>query len=155
MNLLILGGALVIAVLAIVGVVWAVRGESATTPNVQSASIPTAPTARTPTALPSIGKSSSATQTRALEPPPVTETLPVAKEDAWSARSEEKPFPISNGQLHELASQLQTLHQQAQELERRLSVLTNMIEHIERSQNGRLSIEDEEELGTTEVPPRR
>ena len=91
----------------------------------------------------------------AVEPPPVTETPPVAKEVAWPARNEEKPFPISNGQLHEVASQLQTLHQQAQELERRLSVLTNMIEHIERSQNGRLSIEDEEELGTTEVPPPR
>ena len=72
-----------------------------------------------------------------------------------SVDSEEESFPISNGQLHELVSQLQTLHQQSQELERRLSVLTNMVEHIQRSQNSRLSIEEVEELDTTEVPSAR
>ena len=90
-----------------------------------------------------------------MEPPSVTETLPVTKEVARPVNSEEEPFPISNGQLHELATQLQMLHQQSQELERRLSVLTNMVEHIQRSQNGRLSIEELEGLDTTEVPSTR
>ncbi len=62
---------------------------------------------------------------------------------------------FSNGQLLELSAQLHTLHQQAQELERRLSVLTNMIEDIEHSHYERVGIGEEEELDTTEIPSPR
>jgi hypothetical protein len=84
-----------------------------------------------------------------VEPSPVTETFSVPKDATYPTQSEENYFPVSRGQLHELSAQLHTLHQQAQELERRLSVLTNMIEHIEHLQDGRLGIEEESETEAT------
>ena len=90
-----------------------------------------------------------------MDPPTVIKTPAGTREVERTVNSEEEPFPISNGQLQELITQLQALHQQSQEFERRLSVLTNMVEHIQRSQNGRLSIEELEGLDTTEVPSTR
>ena len=155
MNLLIFSGLLAVGLLAILGIVWVIRSEPAAASNVQPSHTPTAAT--TPTVPTSSAKSSPPAQTHAVtvEPPSVTETFPGTREVERSVDSEEESFPISNGQLHELVSQLQTLHQQSQELERRLSVLTNMVEHIQRSQNSRLSIEEVEELDTTEVPSAR
>ncbi len=155
MNLLIFAGLLVVGLLAILGIVWAIRSESSAAQSVLASSTPTAAT--TPTVPTSLEKTAVSTQTHraAEEPPSVTETFPGTREVERSLDSEEESFPMSNGQLQELVSQLQTLHQQSQELERRLSVLTNMVEHIQRSQNSHLSIEALEELETTEVPSTR
>jgi hypothetical protein len=42
-----------------------------------------------------------------------------------------------------MANEIRALHEQAWQLEQRLSVLTEMIEHIERTQSGKISIEEE------------
>ena len=154
MNLLIFGGLLVVGLLAILGIVWAIRSEPSAVQNVPA---PSTSAATMPTMPISLEKNTAPTQTRgvAVDPPTVIKTPAGTREVERTVNSEEEPFPISNGQLQELITQLQALHQQSQEFERRLSVLTNMVEHIQRSQNGRLSIEELEGLDTTEVPSTR
>jgi hypothetical protein len=154
-NLLIFGGLLVLGLLAIVGIIWTIRSEPSTAQNAPAPSTPIAAT--TPTVPVSPEKNTAPPQRHsvAVDPLPVTEAPSGTKEVEPPINGEEEPFPISNGQLHELAAQLRTLHQQSQEIERRLSVLTNMIDHIQRSQNDQSSIEELEELDTTQVPSAR
>jgi hypothetical protein len=76
---------------------------------------------------------------------PVTQKLPLHLEEQLPAlQQEEEAFPVSNGQFHELSAQLSTLHEQAQEFEHRLSVLTEMIQRIEHGQGDQISFEEEE-----------
>lgn len=152
MNLLIFGGLLVVGLLAILGIVWAIRSEPTAR---RDAPVPSTPAAAAPTVSLSLEKNTAPPQTRGVtvNPVTVTQTPPGTREVEQPIT--EEPLPLSNGQLHELMTQLQTLHQQSQEFERRLSILTNMVEHIQRSQNGRLSIDEFEGLDTTEVPSTR
>ena len=55
--------------------------------------------------------------------------------------AETEQFPVGNGQFHRLSVELHSLHGQAQEIEDRLSVLTEMVEHIEDDQNSYTSVE--------------
>ena len=61
----------------------------------------------------------------------VTHTL-VSEPDSHSQDTDALPI----GQLHELTQELQTLHQQTQEIEQRLNVLATIVERIEHVQNG-------------------
>jgi hypothetical protein len=79
---------------------------------------------------------------------PVTQKLPLHLEAEVPAIQEEEEFSISNGQWHELSAQLSTLHEQAQEFEHRLNVLTEMIWGIEHAQNEYVNVEDEEQVYT-------
>ena len=68
---------------------------------------------------------------------PVTEeTLPMVREEA--------PL-VLNGQFHELASELHTLHGHAIELEQRLSALTGIADHLEHTQANHIDIKVETE----------
>src|SRR6266568_4075808 len=69
--------------------------------------------------------------------------LPTTRESNLPSRGEDQRLSSLNGQFHELASEVRTLHQQASQLEQRLSILTEMVDHIERTQGGRFSIEEE------------
>jgi hypothetical protein len=161
MGTLIIGGLLVIALLAIVGSIFAARGGSTT-----------GEARRTPTAAPApkaagsetrVKTSPVATPSQLEEPteqslPPVsgavnnglTHDEPLAPTtplpDNNGLAHDEPPAPTtplpdgqpvynSDGQVHELTTQLQALHEEARQLSQRLSILTEMAEHIEERQS--------------------
>ena len=150
MSTLIIGGAFVVALLALIGLVFVIRAEpSANTAGAKAVpqEKPTpAPAVAVPVAAPQEGVSQQPVTVRRTAP--VTQKLPLHLEAEIPAIQEEKEFPISNEQWHELSAQLSTLHEQAQEFEHRLNVLAEMIRHIEHAQHGYVNVEDEEEVYT-------
>ena len=124
MNLLIIGGLLALGLLAIVGAVFLAMGERRTVAQSPPATARTTQPLKQPTGVP------------AAKMPVTNETLPAVRE--------ETPL-VLNGQYHELANELRTLHGQAIELEQRLSVLTEIADHIEHTQVGSVSIEGDQE----------
>jgi hypothetical protein len=122
----------VVALLAIVGSIFAARGgdtnnerrtaEKTTTPawSTSETRVETSPQGEEQTSQPNTTAATPANNEHSGQ---VVETAPLA---------EEQPSYNSNGQAHELATQLQTLHEEAQQLSQRLSVLTKMAEHIEQ-----------------------
>jgi len=134
-NLLIIGGLMALALLAVLGIVFLALGES----RAQAAARPT----------------SSPRTTRRLEPEPQRAAeAPASITQTFSGERtiplrpdtgrEERQLPALNGQFHELAAELRTLYQQAWELEQRLRVLTQTVDRIEGSPSGRINIEEEE-----------
>ena len=135
MNLLIIGGLLVVAAAAIIGAVLIGMSEQRTQ-RTRNASL------KQPT---STASSDLATH-KLIEEPTTTASrpnFPTTRESNLPSRGEDQRLSSLNGQFHELASEIRTLHQQASQLEQRLSILTEMVDHIERTQGGRISIEEE------------
>ena len=135
MNLLIIGGLLVIAAAAIIGAVLIGMSEQRTE-RARNASLkqPTS-TASSDLATHKLMEESATTASRP--------NFPTTRESNLPSRGEDQRLSSLNGQFHELASEIRTLHQQASQLEQRLSILTEMVDHIERTQGGRISIEEE------------
>ena len=133
MNLLIIGGLLVVAAAAIIGAVLIGISEQRTE-RARNASL------KQPT---STASSDLATRKLVEEPTTTRPNLPTTRESNLPSRGEDQRLSSLNGQFHELASEVRTLHQQASQLEQRLSILTEMVDHIERTQGGRISIEEE------------
>jgi hypothetical protein len=134
-NLLIIGGLLVVAAAAIIGAVLIGMSEQRTQRS-RNASL------KQPT---STATSDLATHKLIEEPTTTTSrpNLPTTRESNLPSRGEDQRLSSLNGQFHELASEVRTLHQQASQLEQRLSILTEMVDHIERTQGGHFSIEEE------------
>ena len=133
MNLLIIGGLLVVAAAAIIGAVLIGMSEQRTQ-HARNASL------KQPT---STASSDLATRKLVEEPTTTRPNLPTTRESNLPSRGEDQRLSSLNGQFHELASEIRTLHQQASQLEQRLSILTEMVDHIERTQGGRISVEEE------------
>ncbi len=142
MGTLIIGGLLVVALLAIVGSIFAARGG------------PTGDVRRTPaaTTTPEAAGSETRVETPPVETPSqpeelVGQSLPPTIEAVKNGQAhdeqiaetaplaEEQPPYNANGQVHELTAQLQALHEEARHLSQRLSILTEMAEHIEERQS--------------------
>ena len=135
MTLLIIGGLLMLAVLAIVGaVLLSISSE-------QRAGRSSA--------------SSRATPTTTI-PAPVPSQVPIVNRDAEQTAPARQGLPVTprstvdspqlyalNGQFRELAAELRTLYQQSWDLERRLRVLMEMADRIEDRQDSQISIEEE------------
>ena len=147
MDILIIGGLLVIGIAAIVALFFVLRSGDNT------------PRTRAPQAVPQTAR--EAPPTPAYEPPapqpeqvqnvtsqtqdvtPVSEerTVPIAEvvpQDravhTQPITENEQPLRVHlNGQFHELASGLRSLQQQATEMEQRLSSLNQLIDGIERN----------------------
>lgn len=134
MSLLIIGGLFALGVVAILGAVLLgiseQRRENARA-NALAAQV----------SLP-VGEQTSS---RPPASAPVTTARPTIPLDRPALLDHEEPsaLPALNGQFHELADEIRDLHQQAWDLEQRLSTLTETIARIERRQNGHTSIEEE------------
>ena len=133
MNTLILGAIFLVALLAIGGAVWLALGERQGN---GSAPAPAAPTpasqqSQAPVTSTSDGRASTERRAAATTAPPV-EAGDLALAPAQPATSGEQGFSALNGQFNELATELRALHREAQDIERRLSVLTEMVSRIER-----------------------
>lgn len=149
MNLLIIGGLFAVAILAIIGIVLlslSERGaEAARKANVQSTTPTVAKTARPTVPLNTAGNSGHAELPVAKESVIQRRTFPRKGEAASTDHEEISLLPMLNGQFHEFVDELRDLHQQAWELEHRLSTLTQMVDRIERTQTNRISIEEDAE----------
>lgn len=143
MNMLIIAGLMVIALLAIIGAITLAMGAEKTPAATHKTLAPsqTAPVAAEPTTAPVTAEPTVAPAETKKELIPV-QSLPAVQDAARMA--------FVNGQFHELVTQLHALHQQAQEIERRLSMLSQAADAIKRSQAPSFSIEESEEYSLPE-----
>jgi len=136
MSTLIIGGLFALALLAILGLVFLLRSEPSTP------KIPVTRADNEPL------KVSETTQI-AIGGAPTQPGLPTPKENVVTIRQTTplqhnvQRFPVANSQFHTLSVELRALHTQAQEIEHRLSILTNAIERIEHDQSHYVSVDEE------------
>jgi TolA-binding protein len=116
--MLITGGLIVIGVLILVAVFFVSRGDATATRASSTGSVPVTPGAA-PEAVPVATVEPSKGLESVLQKTPAPRT---------------QPLPM-NGQLHEMADQLQNLQQQSQELAQRLEMLNTMVRRIEQSES--------------------
>ena len=120
MNTLIIAGLIGVALLAVIGVVALSVGADKTPETTQK---------KTPTQAPA----APAEVKKELVP---VQSRPAVQDDARVA--------FINGQFYELAAQLHALHQQSQEIERRLSMLSQAADSLKHNQSHSFSIEETE-----------
>ena len=136
MNLLIIGGLLLVGVLAILGAVLLGVSEQ----RAEAARRNPEP----PATLPANGN-----PTVRLRPIDENATRQlVATETTLANLDETQALSRFNGQFHEMAGEIRSLHQQAQSLEQRLGALSELVDHIERSQGNHTNIEEEAHLAS-------
>ncbi len=126
MNLLIVVGLLVFGLLAMLGAAFLARGEKGA-----------AGTANKPAAAPEPTENGGSGPEAAAKDVATAQNLPVPQEETQLASL--------NGQFQELAVELRTLYQETQELERRLSLLVKIANHIEYVQREHVSVKEERE----------
>lgn len=123
MNLLVVGGLLVLGLLVLIGAVLLSLGEKSATAKASTPEVGAVP-----------GEQQKAITKKLSEP---ERRLPAINVEA-------QPLML-NGQVHELATELRTLHQQTIELGQRLSVLTEIADHLEEVQAGRVRVKEDQE----------
>lgn len=133
MNFLIIGGLLAFALLAVlVAVLLGMREQRAEKARANgNGSVPT--NAQKP-----------------AQETPTTSNYTAAPEKSIPAPVDEQALVMLNGQFHEFATEIRSLHQQAWNLEQRLRGLTEMVDHIEESRNRRVHVEEETLTGSDE-----
>jgi hypothetical protein len=130
-NLLIIGGLLAVGLLAIIGaVLLGISEQRAEETRRNSEPAPALPANRNPTIK--LRPVEEAANSRAT-----------ATETTLATVEREQGLSRLNGQFNELVGEIRSLHQQAQNLERRLGVLTEMVDHIERTQSNRTNVEED------------
>ncbi len=137
MSTLIIGALFAVALVTIVGIVFLLRGEPQT-PKQGVTRVDNEPLQLSATSA--IAEGGAPTLPSLPVPNMETETTP--------EYSETERFPVGDGQFHRLSVELHSLHGQAQEIENRLSVLTEIAERIEDNQNYSTSVEED----ITETP---
>ncbi len=133
MNTLIIGSLFALALLALVALAFVIRSEPrrAKTRTVKVEGEPArAAQAKEAAEIAAIGV-------------PAQPNLSASREEMSLEEVEVSRFPLTNGSFHKLSTELHALHGQAQEIEHRLSILTEMVERIENNQNTYTSIEEE------------
>jgi len=144
-NILILGGLLLLGIAAIVVAVVLLLGEQRAEKARATSVTPSTPAA-SPVALEAPRpRPARTTQRLAASTPPVRQSVPTApvRETPLQARADEQQHFALNGQFHELAAELRTLYQQASDLEQRLHTLSEIADRVEESQPSRLDFEEE------------
>jgi hypothetical protein len=138
MTLLIIGGMLSVALLAILGAVFLSvseqRAEKARSNGSTALSSPGSTT---------VLEQSSASQRITERSTPLSPNLPPTAERPLSPTGADQQQYALNGQFHELSVELQTLYQHAWELERRLRTLAEVAERIEKTNNSEIGAEGE------------
>jgi len=146
MNILIIGGLLVLGVGALIALFFVLRGGN-TVPAKAPEAVPQTAREAPPTPVyepaPQPEQSQVTPQTSEITPSSVeARTVPVAETTvqdgvtpAHPVYEQEQPLKVHlNGQFHELTQGLRSLQQQATEMEQRLGSLNQMLETIERNQ---------------------
>lgn len=157
MNILIVVGLLLVGIAALVGVFLIgfsdQRKETAQTNNLKQeheirASAPITPVQRT---LPTEPK--EVVPSKPLAEPTVSRPnhASTGRTSLTTLEGAQK-LPTLNGQFIELANEIRSLHQQASQLEQRLSILTEMINHLEGSQSDTFDPDNIDEDEQTHIP---
>lgn len=135
MNILILGGLLLLGIAAIVVAVVLLLGEQRAE-KVRAATVAPSTPAASPMALEASRPRPARTTQRLAPSTPVRQSVPTApaRETPLQARADEQQHFALNGQFHELAAELRTLYQQASDLEQRLRTLSEIADRVEESQ---------------------
>ena len=127
MGTLIIGGLLGIALLAIVGTVFAIRGDD--TGN--QTRTPVAPASTTANGTPTAPLAEPEAQGQQARQPAALPSGDAHDEPAAAPSTDAQAPYVPNGEVHELSTQLQVLHDEALTLSQHLSTLTEMAEQIE------------------------
>jgi hypothetical protein len=185
MNLLILGGLLLLALIAIVAAVLLVMGErgfetragnsvlmnpmampAAATgtltktgagtgmPNGRSAATESLSSQRLGSAAGMTSPATSAS-TSTPTPAPTTRTLPsMSKESIPPTEVEEESGGTGlDGEFHELSAELHALHTRAQEMERRISTLMEIVDRLEHDHGGVVAIDIDADGDDSSISP--
>jgi len=136
-TLLIIGGLLIVALLAILGAVFLSVSEQRADKARTNGSV-TISSSATP-----LVEQSSAASRVAERATPLRQNLPPTAERPLSPTGGDQQQYALNGQFHELAVELQTLYQHAWELERRLRTLAEVADRIEKTNSNQIGIEEE------------
>ena len=151
MNFLIIGGLIVIGVLALVGAIFLGMGEQRTARNNRvEPELPAAPAAA-PTITRQLSQPAQSVPTQSVsrpltETPTLTRPTPsysVPTEPSFASQEPTRELPTLNGQFHEVVSEIRTLHQQALHLEQRLNILTDMVDRLEHTATSRTGHDEE------------
>ncbi len=136
MTLFIIGGLLIIALLAILGAVFLSVSDQRATKAQANGSVGVG----SPGTLPLVESSSVAN--RASERIPSQNLTSTLERPTNSIATDQQQYAL-NGQFHELTQELHTLYQHAWELERRLRTLTDIADRIEKTQSNQISTEQQ------------
>ena len=138
MTLLIIGGMLIVALLAILGAVFLSISDQRSNKEQANGNV----IVSSPGTVPLVAQSSASS-------PATEKTIPQRQNQPSNS---EKPLStlgggqqpyVLNGQFHELTVELQTLYQHAWELERRLRTLAEVADRIEKTNNNPIAIQEE------------
>lgn len=133
MALLIIGGLLAIALLAILGAVFLgmseQRAEKARSNGSVAVSYPGSTTV--------MEQSSTAHRITERSAPPSQNLTTTSKSPLSPTGGDQQQYAL-NGQFHELSVELQTMYQHAWELERRLRTLAEVAERIEKTNSSEI-----------------
>ena len=138
MTLLIIGGLLVVALLAILGAVFLGVSEQ----RADKARTTSSVTISSPSST-SLVEQQSAAPRAPMRTVPLGQNPPPTAERSLRPTGDSQQQYALNGQFHELAVELQTLYQHAWELERRLRTLAEVADRIEKTNNNQIDIEEE------------
>ncbi len=138
MTLVIIGGLLAVALLAILGAVFLGMSEQRTNKAQTDGGANLSSTATNPVLAQQSTENSEVEQSTAIR-----QSMPVSTERSLrSTQINQQPYAL-NGQFHELAVELQTLYQHAWELERRLRTLADVADRIEKTHSNQIGSEEE------------
>jgi uncharacterized membrane protein YccC len=137
-TLLIIGGLLIVALLAILGAVFLSVSEQRADKARTNSSVIVSSSSATP-----LVEQSSAASRVAERTTPLRQNLSPTAERPLSPTGGDQQQYALNGQFHELAVELQTLYQHAWELERRLRTLAEVADRIEKTNSNQIGSEEE------------
>ena len=137
MTLLIVGGMLIVALLAILGAVFLSVSDQPKKAQANGNVIVSSP------ATVPLVEQSSAASLATEKTIPQRQNQPHTSERPLSTIGGGQQTYSLNGQFHELTVELQTLYQHAWELERRLRTLSEVADRLEKTQSNQVVIEEE------------
>lgn len=137
MTLLIIGGLLIVAILAILGAIFLSVSDQRTAKTQTNGSVSINPQSTT-----SLVEQSPVASRATERSTPLRQNLPPAADRSLSTTGSGQQQYALNGQFHELTVELQTLYQHAWELERRLRTLAEVADRIEKTNNNQIGTEE-------------
>ena len=138
MTLLIIGGLLAVALLAILGAVFLGMSDQRAEKARANGNV----TVSSSSATPLVEQSSAASRATLSAAPTGQNPIPTAERSLRPTGDGQQQYAL-NGQFHELTVELQTLYQHAWELERRLRTLAEVADRIEKTNNNQIGTEEE------------
>lgn len=138
MTLLIIGGMLIVALLAILGAVFLSVSDQRANRKQAHRNV----TVSSPGTVPLVEQPSAASPATEKTIPQRQNQPPTSERPLSTIGGDQQPYAL-NGQFHELTKELQTLYQHAWELERRLRTLAEVADRIEKTQNNQTGTETE------------